>query len=171
MADPFDPSPAPSPPAGPIRIGRLTAHAVDAGRHYKPGYEGDRAEPFDDHGTIEVQITVDLEPVCPNEEWPWWSEQLRRLGITPDGGQGSREGHTKLHFRVKPPDVQVTARELIAAIDAAAVGYPENFEAWRRERDEKRAAKKRRQDESSAPYQAILDTVMDQYRSGEHRLG
>lgn len=143
VADRFDLQRTAVTPAGPLRVTRLAAQA----------------------GSDHVQVWADLEPVCPPEEWIWWEKQLRP-GVRLSGFLRSRAGINRIAIRVPHDDVERAARRLLAALDAAAAGYPENFLTWRRERDEEQASDKRRQDESSASYQGILDTVMEEYRSG-----
>jgi hypothetical protein len=56
---------------------------------------------------------------------------------------------------------------LVAAIEEANAAYPERYEAWRRVHDARVAEERRREQRLSADRQAILDRVMDEYRSNQ----
>jgi hypothetical protein len=132
------------PPAGPIRIARLEA----------------RPDPNRAGGVV---VEAAFERVCPTNEWNWWHEQLhRRIRIS--GSMGTPEGTVQLRIAAQGADVEVAARELLAALDEVAMGYPANFIAWRDECNRERAEKELRRNESVAGEQAVLDLLMDEYR-------
>jgi hypothetical protein len=60
-----------------------------------------------------------------------------------------------------------TARRLLTAVEEVNAAYPEGYAAWRREQDERIAGQRLEEQRRAAAPQAILDRVMDEYRSGQ----
>ena len=98
------------------------------------------------------------------EELQWWIEQLRdRVKVRSWVGSPGRL--TSVQVDAPEDQFEAVARRLIAAIGEANAAYPVRYAAWQREHyaltAEERLGKERR----FAHYQAILDRVMDEYRS------
>jgi FAD/FMN-containing dehydrogenase len=98
------------------------------------------------------------------EELQWWMEQLRdRVKVR--SWVGSPGGLTSVQVDAPEDQFEAVARRLIAAVDEANAAYPEHYAAWRREHDALTAEERLRKERRIADYQAILDRVMDEYRS------
>lgn len=116
-------------------------------------------------------IVAELDPGPDPEELQWWTEQLRdRVNIRAWGGSGapgSPTGGTTVQVGASDDQLEAVARQLVAAIEEANAAYPERYEAWRQEHDARVAEERRREERRAADRQAILDRVMDEYRSNQ----
>ena len=116
-------------------------------------------------------IVAELDPGPDPEELQWWMEQLRdRVNVRAWGGSegsGSLTGATSVHVEAPDDQLEAVATRLVAAIDEANAAYPERYEAWRREHDARVAEERRLEERGSADRQAILDRVVDEYRSNQ----
>jgi PASTA domain len=116
-------------------------------------------------------IVAVLDPGPDQEELQWWMEQLRdRVNVRAWGGStasGSLMGMTSVQVEATDDQLEAVARRLVAAIEEANAAYPERYEAWRREHDARVAEERRREERRAADRQAILDRVMDEYRSNQ----
>jgi hypothetical protein len=98
------------------------------------------------------------------EELQWWMEQLRdRVKVRSWIGSAGRL--TSVQVEAPEDQFEAVARRLITAVDEANAAYPEHYSAWRREHDAPMAEERLRKERRFADYQAILDRVMDEYRS------
>lgn len=112
-------------------------------------------------------VIADLEPAPPRESQWWWTERLlHRVRISASGGS---DGHFRVHFRVPLDQLEVTARRLLTAVEEASSVFPSEYEADRHARESRRAAEAHEREEDLAPKQAILDRLMEEYRSSSHR--
>lgn len=99
------------------------------------------------------------------------SENTERLGehVKVRAGSGSGSGPpfrlTAVHVEAPPDQVEAVARRLLTAFDEANAAYPDRYPAWRRERDDRIAEERLREQRRFAAKQAILDRVMDEHRS------
>ncbi len=115
-------------------------------------------------------IMARLDPGPDWEEQQWWLEQLRERvkvrswsGSSPDRLPPDRLAAVQVE--AASDQVEVVARRLLAAVDEANAAYPERYPAWRREHDERIAEERLREQRRFAVQQAILDRVMEEYRS------
>ena len=98
------------------------------------------------------------------EELQWWVEQLRdRVKVRSWVGSAGRL--TSVQVDAPGGQFEAVARRLIAAVDEANAAYPERYPVWRREHDARMAEERLGKERPFADYQAILDKVMDEYRS------
>jgi hypothetical protein len=98
------------------------------------------------------------------EESQWWMEQLRdRVKVRSWVGSPARL--TSVQVDAPEDQFEAVARRLIAAVGEANAAYPERYAAWRREHGARMAEERLRKERRLADYQAILDRVMDEYRS------
>jgi hypothetical protein len=99
------------------------------------------------------------------EEVQWWTEQLRdRVNVRSWGG--TRPGRwTSVHVEAPADEIEAVARRLLTAVDDANSAYLESYPAWRRERNERIAEERLREQRLSAAQQATLDQVMGDHRS------
>jgi hypothetical protein len=113
-------------------------------------------------------IVAKLDPPLDMEEQQWWMERLGEH-VTVRGGSGSGPGApfrlTAIHVEARSDQVEAVARRLLTAFDDANAAYPDHYPAWRRERDERIAGERLREQRHLAAQQAILDMVMDEHRS------
>ena|SRR5580698_101023 len=112
-----------------------------------------------EEGPLVIRATLDPGP--DREELPWWMEQLRdRVKVR--GWSGSL---TSVQVEAPSDQVEAVARALLTSIHEANAAYQSRYPAWRREHDERTAEKQRREQRLLADQQAILDTVIDEYRT------
>ena len=119
--------------------------------------------PGDPRGLEEgpLVIVATLDPGPDREELQWWMEQLRdRVKVR--GWSGSL---TAVQVEAPSDQVEDVARALLTSIHEANAAYHGRYPAWRREHDERTAEKQRREQRLLADQQAILDTVIDEYRT------
>jgi len=141
---------------GPVRIvGMRIAPPYPPGAAPRPG------------AMLTIEAQLDLGPH--RAESQWWMEQLRsRIEVGPfssAGGPGSWTGLVTVHVNAPADGLEAAARRLAAAVDEANAAYPDQYATWRRERDAQVADERRRQQQRRAEQQAVLDRVMDEYRS------
>jgi hypothetical protein len=116
-------------------------------------------------------IRAELEPALDRAELPWWAEQLRqRAGVRGLGGHG---GPQDPPLRVVTVQVEAlrdqlgaVARRLVAAVEEANAAYPEDYPAWRRDRDARQAREQQQQQQQEqrlASHQAVLDNVLAEH--------
>ena len=112
-------------------------------------------------------IEAEFDPGPGGEEHLWWIEQLQgRVKVL--GGTGSpRGGMTAIRVEAPRDQVEAVARRLLTAVEEVNAAYPEGYTAWRREQDERMAGQLLQEQRRAAAPQAILDRVMDEYRSGQ----
>jgi hypothetical protein len=115
-------------------------------------------------------IVARLDPPLDQEEQQWWMERLGehvkvRAGSGSASGSGPPFRLTAVHVEAPPDQVEAVARRLLTAIDEANAAYPDRYPVWRREHDERIAEERLREQRRFAAQQAILDGVMDEYRS------
>ena len=118
-------------------------------------------------GDAPLVIVAVLDPGPGGEEHLWWIAQLQgRVKVL--GGNGSPRGGTTA-IRVEAPrdQVEAVARRLLTAVEEVNAAYPEGYAAWRREQDERIAGQRLEEQRRAAAPQAILDKVMDEYRSSQ----
>jgi len=110
-------------------------------------------------------IVATLDPGPDREEVQWWAEQLRdRVKVR--GWSGSFPGRlTAVQVEAPSDQVEAVARALLTSIDEANAAYQSRYPAWRREHDERIAEKELREQRFLADQQAILDRVIDEYRT------
>ena len=100
------------------------------------------------------------------EELQWWMEQLRdRVKVRSWVGSPGRLTSVQVDAPEDRFQFEAVARRLITAVDEANAAYPERYVAWRREHDARMAEEWPRKEQRFADHQAILDRVMDEYRS------
>lgn len=114
-------------------------------------------------------IRAELSPALERAELPWWHEQLRqRAGVHSLGGQGGPQDPSlrvvTVQVEALPDQLEAAARRLAAAVEEANAAYPDDYLAWRRERDARRAGELRQQEHRLAGYQAVLDKVLAEHR-------
>jgi hypothetical protein len=116
-----------------------------------------------EEGPLVIRATLDPGP--DREELPWWMEQLRdRVKVR--GWSGSFPGRlTAVQVEAPSDQVEAVARALLTSIHEANAAYQSRYPAWRREHYERTAEKQRREQRLLADQQAILDTVIDEYRT------
>jgi hypothetical protein len=123
--------------------------------------------PSDPRGLEEgpLVIMATLDPGPDREEQQWWTEQLRdRVKVR--AWSGSFPGRlTSVQVEAPADQVEAVARRLLTSIDEANAVYPGRYLAWRREHDERMAEKRLREQRRLADQQAILDRVIDEYRT------
>jgi hypothetical protein len=106
-----------------------------------------------------------LDPAPDQEEQQWWMEQLRER-VKVRSWSGSSPGRlTSVHVEAPSDQLEAVARRLLTAVDEVNAAYPERYPAWRREHDERIAEERLREQRRFAVQQAILDRVMEEYRS------
>ncbi len=136
-----------APRTGPVRIVRMRIH---------PGPVAD----------VPLTIAADLDPAPDREEWQWWREQLREWANVHSWSRSST-GLVSVQVEAPGDQVEVVARRLVTAVEEANAAYPERYAAWRQEHDARVAEDRLRQQRRFAAQQAILDRVMDEYRSNQ----
>ncbi len=123
--------------------------------------------PGDPRGLEEgpLVIMVTLDPGPDREELQWWTEQLRdRVEVR--AWSGSFPGRlTSVHVEAPADQVEAVARGLLTSIHEANAAYEDGYPAWRREHDERIAEKRLLEQRRLADQQAILDRVIDEYRT------
>jgi hypothetical protein len=123
--------------------------------------------PGDPRGLEEgpLVIVATLDPGPDREEVQWWMEQLRdRVKVR--GWSGSFPGRlTSVQVEAPSDRVESVARALLTSIHQANAAYQSRYPAWRREHDERIAEKQLREQHRLADHQAILDRVIDEYRT------
>jgi hypothetical protein len=112
-------------------------------------------------------IRAEFDPGPDQEEQQWWMEQLRdRVQVR--SWSGSSPGRfTSVNVEAPSGQVEAVARRLLTAVDEANAVYQERYPVWQREHDERIAEKRLREQRRLAVQQAILDKVMDDYRSNQ----
>jgi hypothetical protein len=110
-----------------------------------------------------IEFTAELGVRVPSQAaWTWWQSQLRELGV--HGGSWSPSGERMtLRLRVPADELEDATRRLIVAIREVDARYPADFEASLQELEQRKAAERRQNALRAAPYQAILDRVMNDY--------
>ena len=119
--------------------------------------------PGDPRGLEEgpLVIVATLDPGPDREELQWWMEQLRdRVKVR--GWSGSL---TAVQVEAPSDQVEDVARALLTCIHEANAAYQGRYPTWRREHDEQMAEKQLRERRRLADQQAILDRVIDEYRT------
>jgi hypothetical protein len=110
-----------------------------------------------------LTIVAQLDPGPDRSEWSWWMEQLRaRVNVeawTLPTGMGSSSEMTAVHIWAHEDQLEEAAKQLLTAI--------EELNAARREREARVTGEQRRQQQSLADLQAILDRVINEYRENE----
>jgi hypothetical protein len=123
--------------------------------------------PGDPRGSEEgpLVIVATLDPGPDREELQWWMEQLRdRVKVR--SWSGSFPGRlTAVQVEAPSDQVEAVARALLTSIHEANAAYQDRYPAWRREHDERIAEKQLREQRLLADQQAILDRVIDEYRT------
>jgi len=119
--------------------------------------------PGDPRGLEEgpLVIVATLDPGPDREELQWWMEQLRDR-VMVRGWSGSL---TSVQVEAPSDQVEAAARALLTAIHEANAAYQARYPAWRREHDERIAEQRLREQRLLADQQAILDRVIDDYRT------
>jgi hypothetical protein len=119
-----------------------------------------------------LTIVAQLDPAPDQAEMQWWIEQLReRVKVEAWSGSGAPgpltgpPRMTRVHVEAPDDELEPVARRLIAAVEEANAAYPDRYRTWRRARDAQVAEEQRRQQQRLAEQQAVLDRVMDEYRS------
>jgi len=126
--------------------------------------------PGDPRSSVDAPLVIvaRLDPPLDMEERQWWMERLGEY-VKVRAGSGSGSGPpfrlTAVHVEASPGQLEAVARRLLSAFDEANAAYPDRFPAWRREHDERIAEERLREQRRLATQQAILDKVMDEYRS------
>jgi hypothetical protein len=113
-------------------------------------------------------IVAKVDPPLDMEERRWWTERLgEHVKVRSWSGSGSEMPFrfTAVHVEAPPDQVEAVARRLLTAFDEANAAYPDQFPVWRRERDERIAEERLREQRRFAAQQAILDRVMNEHRS------
>ena len=110
-------------------------------------------------------IVATLDPGPDREELPWWMEQLRdRVEVR--GWSGSFPGRlTAVQVEAPADQIEAVARRLLTSIHEANAAYQDRYPAWRREHDERIAEKRLREQGRLSDQLAILDRVIDEYRT------
>jgi hypothetical protein len=72
---------------------------------------------------------------------------------------------TAVQVEAPSDQVEAVARRLLTSIHEANAAYQGRYPAWRREQDEQMAEKRLREERLLADQQAILDRVIDEYRT------
>jgi hypothetical protein len=136
---------------GPVQVIKMEAH-----RPYGP--------PKPD----EVHLIAVLRPAPAKEISWWWHRRLhdRVRGVYGFGGGG---GPDELWVQADVPldRLEVTARLFLNEVAEANRVFPDCYESDLRERDRHQAEETARQQDDLTEKQAILDRVMDEYRSTE----
>jgi hypothetical protein len=110
-------------------------------------------------------IHAKLDPAPDREEQQWWAEQLRDRVKVRSWSGSSPDQLTSVNVEAPLGQVEAVARRLLVAIDDANAAFAESYPVWRREHDERIAEERRREQHRLAAQQAILDRVMEEYRS------
>lgn len=119
--------------------------------------------PGDPRGLEEgpLVIMAALDPGPDREELQWWMEQLRdRVKVRGWSGR-----LTSVQVEAPADQVEDVARALLTSIHEANAAYQGRYPAWRREHDERIAEKHLLEQRRLADQQAILDRVIDEYRT------
>ena len=112
-----------------------------------------------EEGPLVIRATLDPGP--DREELPWRMEQLRdRVKVR--GWSGSL---TSVQVEAPSDQVEAVARALLTSIHEANAAHQSRYPAWRREHDERIAEKELREQRRLADHQAVLDRVIDEYRT------
>ena len=120
--------------------------------------------PADPRPSVDALMIVAKLAGPDQEELQWWMEQLSDH-VKVRSWVGSPGRLTSVQVDVPEDQFEAVARRLIAAVDEANAAYPERYPAWRREHDAQMAEERLRKERRFTDYQAILDRVMDEYRS------
>lgn len=120
--------------------------------------------PADPRPSVDALMIVAKLAGPDQEELQWWMEQLSDH-VKVRSWVGSPGRLTSVQVYAPEDQFEAVARRLIAAVDEANAAYPERYAAWRREYDALTAEGRLRKERRLADYQAILDRVMDEYRS------
>ena len=112
-------------------------------------------------------IVAKLDPMPDREELQWWSEQLGEWVKVRAWSGSAPDRLTDVQVEAPADQVEEVARRLLTAVDEANAAYSERYPAWRQEHDERVAEERLRLQRRLAVHQAILDRVMDGYRSNQ----
>ena len=110
-------------------------------------------------------IVATLDPGPDREEVQWWAEQLRDRVKVRCWSRSFPDRLTAVQVEAPSDQVEAVARALLTSIDEANAAYQGRYPAWRREHDERIAEKELREQRLLADQQAILDRVIDEYRT------
>jgi len=114
---------------------------------------------------VPLVIVAKLDPMPDREELQWWREQLGERVTVRAWSGSSPDRLTDVQVEAPADQVEAVARRLLTAVEEANAAYPERYPAWRQEHDERMAEERLRLHRRLAVHQAILDKVMDEYRS------
>ena len=110
-------------------------------------------------------IVAKLDPMPDRAELQWWREQLGERVTVRAWSGSSPDRLTDVQVEAPADQVEAVARRLLTAVEEANAAYPERYPVWRQEHDERMAEERLRLHRRLAVHQAILDKVMDEYRS------